>query len=83
MALQTIGDSRGRVAQKIAAHSIELHQLGGEVQLHWVPVHRNILGNELADLITRQVKIGKTFATTRQFSGLHRRAEKLGQLEWR
>ena len=55
-ALQKIGDNRGRVAQKIAAQSIELHQLGVEVQLHWVPGHRNIPGNELADLISHQAK---------------------------
>ncbi len=55
-ALQKIGDNRGRAAQKIAAQSIELYQLGVDVQLHWVPGHRNIPGNELADLISHQAK---------------------------
>ena len=43
-------------AQKIVAQSLELDQLGVEVQLHWVPGHRNIPGNELADLVAKKAR---------------------------
>ena len=58
-ALRRIGNERpggGVVAQKIITQSIELKRLGVEVQLHWVPGHRNIPGNELADLVAKKAR---------------------------
>lgn len=55
-ALQKFGDNHGRTSLKIATQSIELQELGIGVQLHWVPGHQIILGNELADIISHQAK---------------------------
>ena len=55
-ALQKIEDNHGRTSQKIATKSIELQELGIGIQLHWVPGHQIILGNELADIISHQAK---------------------------
>ena len=58
VALQRIRNEKlsGRVVQKIIAQSIELERYGVEVQLHWVPGHRKIPGNELADLVAKKVR---------------------------
>ena len=56
-ALQNIGSSSsdcGKVVQKIIALSMELQGLGVDVHLHWCPGHKNIPGNELADLVSRK-----------------------------
>ena len=42
-----------KVVQKIVAQSVELQQLGVDVQLHWCPGHRGVPGNELADLVSK------------------------------
>lgn len=58
-ALQGIrnGSSDGKkVVRKIIAQSMELQQFGVEVHLHWVPGHRNIPGNELADLVAKKAR---------------------------
>ncbi|CAD6577106.1 MAG: hypothetical protein ASARMPREDX12_008135 [Alectoria sarmentosa] len=58
-ALQKIGNSRsggGKVVQKIIAQSMELQRLGVDVHLHWVPGHKKIPGNELADLVAKQAR---------------------------
>lgn len=58
-ALRRIGSGDpdgGKVVQKIIAQSIELQQLGVDVHLHWVPGHRNIPGNELADLVSKKAR---------------------------
>jgi len=58
-ALRRIGNDTsgsGVVAQNIISQSIELKRLGVEVQLHWVPGHRNIPGNELADLVAKKAR---------------------------
>ena len=58
-ALKRIGNEKpggGMVAQNIITQSIELKRLGVEVQLHWVPGHRNIPGNELADLVAKKAR---------------------------
>ena len=44
----------GKVVRKIIRQSIELQRLGVEVHLHWVPGHRNIPGNELADRVAKK-----------------------------
>lgn len=57
MALQKIGSSSsdgGKVVQKIIAQSMELQRLGVDVHLHWCLGHRNIPGNELADLVSKK-----------------------------
>ena len=46
----------GVVVQNIITQSIKLKRLGVEVQLHWVPGHRNIPGNELADLVAKKAR---------------------------
>lgn len=58
-ARRRIGNDKpgGRVvAQNIIIESIELKRLGVEVQLHWVPGHRNIPANELANLVTKMAR---------------------------
>lgn len=58
-ALQRIGNSRpggGKVVQKIIAQSMELQRFGVDVHLHWVPGHKKIPGNELADLVAKQAR---------------------------
>lgn len=58
-ALQNIGNSSsdgGEVVQRIIAQSMELRWLGVGVHLHWVPGHRNIPGNELADLVSKKAR---------------------------
>lgn len=42
------------MVQKIIAQSIKLQQLGVDVHLHWVPGHRDIPRNELADLVAKR-----------------------------
>lgn len=44
------------VTRKIVGQSRELYRLGVEVQLHWVPGHRKIPGNELADLVSKMAR---------------------------
>lgn len=46
----------GNVVQKIIAQSIKLQQLGVDVHLHWVPGHRDIPGNELADPVAKKAR---------------------------
>jgi len=58
-ALRRIGNdksSSGVVAQNIITQSIRLKRLGVEVQLHWVPGHSKIPGNELADLVAKKAR---------------------------
>lgn len=58
-ALRRIGNGNpddGKVVPKIIAQSIELQQLGVDVHLHWVPGHRDIPGNELADLVSKKAR---------------------------
>ena len=45
-----------KVVQKIVAQSIELQQLGVDVQLHWCPGHRGVPGNVLADLVSKRAR---------------------------
>lgn len=47
----------GKVEQRIIDLSIELLQLGIEVHLHWVPGHKNVPGNELADLVAKKARL--------------------------
>ena len=47
--VKNAGPAGGLVVQKIIAQSMELQRLGVDIHLHWVPGHRNIPGNELAD----------------------------------
>ncbi|KAF6222616.1 hypothetical protein HO133_000663 [Letharia lupina] len=59
VALVKIGKGRSdgrKVVQKIIDQSMELQRLGVEVQLHWVPGHVNIPGNELADLVAKKAR---------------------------
>ena len=58
-ALERIGKIKSggeKLVQKIIDRSLELRQLGVEVHLHWVPGHRNIPGNELADLVAKKAR---------------------------
>lgn len=58
-ALRRIGGyepSNGAVVQRIIAQSIELERLGIKIQLHWVPGHRNIPGNVVADSASRMAR---------------------------
>ena len=58
-ALEMIKNGRstsGKVVQKIIAQSVELQLLGVDVHLHWVPGHRNVPGNELADLVAKRAR---------------------------
>lgn len=54
------------VAQRIIDLSKELLQLGVEVHLHWVPGHKNVPGNELADLVAKKARLPpETFCSSR------------------
>ena len=58
-ALRWIGNGSpkgGKVVQKVIAQSIQLQRLGVDVHLHWVPGHRDIPGNELADLVAKKAR---------------------------
>ncbi len=46
-----------KVAQRIIDCSIELQELDIEVHLHWVPGHKNVPGNELADLVSKKARL--------------------------
>lgn len=61
-AIQRVGENRGshtlRLADvnpvnRIFMSSAQLRQLGARVELHWVPGHVGVLGNELSDLAAR------------------------------
>ena len=57
-ALYRISNNSGEVeVQLIIRQSVELKQLGVDVQLHWVPGHRNVPGNELADLVANKARL--------------------------
>ena len=45
------------VVQRIIGQSLELKQLGIDVELHWVPGHSNVLGNELADMVAKRARL--------------------------
>ena len=47
---------RRLVTLKIISQSIKLEQLKVEVQLHWIPGHRNIPGNELTNIVSRMAR---------------------------
>ena len=55
----------GKVVQKIIAQSVELQRLGVDVHLHWVPGHRNVPGNELADLVAKRARQPRNFMRTK------------------
>ena len=46
----------GKVVKKIISQSAELQRLGVDIQLHWVQGHRNVPGNELADLVCKRAR---------------------------
>jgi len=46
-----------KVVQRIIDQSIELQQLGIEVHIHWVRGHKNVPGNELADLVSKKARL--------------------------
>ena len=48
--------SGGAVVKEIIAQSMELERLSIKVQFHWTPGHRNIPGNELADLVSKRAR---------------------------
>ena len=48
--------SNGAVVQRIIAQSTKLEHLGIKIQLHWVPGHRNIPGNIVADSASRMAR---------------------------
>ena len=54
--IKNIASAGGLVVQKIIAQSMELQRLGVDIHLHWVPGHRNIPGNELADLVSKKAR---------------------------
>ena len=57
-ALHSISSNSGGVkVQEIIRQSVELKQLGVGVQLHWVPGHCNVPGNELADLVSKKARL--------------------------
>ena len=57
-ALQSISHNSGGIkVQEIIRQSVELKQLGVGVQLHWVPGHRNVPGNELVDLVSKKARL--------------------------
>ena len=57
-ALQSISNNSGGVkVQEIIRQSVELKKLGVGVQLQWVPGHRNVPGNELADLVSKKARL--------------------------
>jgi len=45
-----------RVVQRIIDQSLQLQGLGVEVHLHWVPGHKNVPGNELADRVSKKAR---------------------------
>ena len=58
-ALEWIRDASskgGKVVRKIIGQSVELQRLGVDIQLHWVQGHRNVPGNELADLVCKRAR---------------------------
>lgn len=57
-ALHSISNNSGGIkVQEIIRQSVELKQLGVGVQLHWVPGHRDVPGNELADLVSKKARL--------------------------
>ena len=57
-ALNSISSNAGGLrVQEIIRQSVELKQLGVGVQLHWVPGHVNVPGNELADLVSKKARL--------------------------
>ncbi|KAL8707016.1 MAG: hypothetical protein Q9225_007884 [Loekoesia sp. 1 TL-2023] len=55
-ALHRIGTVLTDVEQRIVTQSTELTRLGVKVRLHWVPGHRRVPGNELADLVSNKAR---------------------------
>ena len=58
-ALQRIaGEKLGstEIVREIYERSEEMKKMGVEVHLHWVPGHRNVHGNELADLVAKRAR---------------------------
>ena len=55
-ALHQIGrcDLNDGIARRIGDQASELQELGVDVQLHWLPSHEKIPGNELADRTAKQ-----------------------------
>ncbi len=54
--IENAGPAGGLVVQKIIAQSMELQRLGVDIHLHWVPGHRKIPGNELADDVAKRAR---------------------------
>lgn len=44
----------GEVKQKILDQSKQLRRFGTKVEFHWVPGHKNVPGNVLADLVAKR-----------------------------
>ena len=57
--LKSVGKSAdgGRIAQKIRQQARKLQGRGVNVQLHWVPGHKKIPGNALADRVAEVAKL--------------------------
>lgn len=55
-ALHRIGSVLTDVEQSIVTQSTELKRLGVKLKLHWVPGHRRVPGNELADLVSKKAR---------------------------
>ena len=51
--IEKVSLSHQGVTKMAIKESIELRRLGVDVQIHWVPGHRSVPGNELADRVAK------------------------------